>query len=159
LQFAIYHTVYLSDRTFIRPGVPPLDFLNGAAASNTGGQFRNEIEAQLGMTLDGFGARLSADWREGTYVQAMPGSAAGNLYFSDLTLLNLRLFDTLGQQRWVVRRYRWLRGARVSLNIVNLLDERIRVRDGLGVTPLAYQGGYLDPVGRAITLSIRKLFF
>jgi hypothetical protein len=33
------------------------------------------------------------------------------------------------------------------------------VRDSLGVTPLSYQPGYIDPVGRAITLSVRKLFF
>lgn len=59
----------------------------------------------------------------------------------------------------MVKRYPWLRGARVSLNIINLLDERIRVRDALGVTPLAYQPGYLDPAGRTITLSVRKLFF
>jgi len=53
---------------------PTLDLLHGAPASGTGGQYRNEVEAQLGMTLAGFGARLSADWREGTYVEGAPGS-------------------------------------------------------------------------------------
>ena len=159
LQFAIYHTLYLTDRQLVTPGGPTLDLLNGAPASNTGGQYRNEIEAQLGMTMAGFGARLSADWREGTTVVGGPGSPTGNLSFSDITTINLRLFDTLGQQRSMVKRYPWLRGARVSLNIINLLDERIRVRDAMGVTPLAYQPGYLDAAGRTITLSVRKLFF
>ncbi|MDB5482942.1 MAG: TonB-dependent receptor [Caulobacteraceae bacterium] len=159
LQFAVYHTLYLTDRTLVRPGGPTLDFLNGSPTSNTGGQYRNEIEAQLGMTMAGFGARLSADWREGTTVIAGPGSATGNLAFSGVTTINLRLFDTLGQQPWVVKRYPWLRGARVSLNVTNLLDQRVRVRDASGATPLAYQPGYLDAAGRTITLSVRKMFF
>ena len=41
----------------------------------------------------------------------------------------------------------------------NLPDQRVRVRDGLGGTPLSYQPGYIDPTGRTVTLSIRKLFF
>jgi iron complex outermembrane receptor protein len=159
LQFAVYHTLFLTDRALVRPGGPTLDFLNGSPMSNTGGQYRNQIEAQLGMTLRGFGARLSADWRQGTTVVGGPGSPTGDLSFSGLTTINLRLFDALGQQPWAVKRYPWLRGARISLNIINLLDERIRVRDAMGVTPLAYQPGYLDAAGRTITLSIRKLFF
>jgi iron complex outermembrane receptor protein len=159
LQFAVYHTLYLTDRVLVRPGGPMLDFLNGSAASNAGGQYRNEIEAQLGMTLAGFGARLSADWREGATVTGGPGSPTGDLSFSGVTTINLRLFDTLGQQPWVVKRYPWLRGARVSLNITNLLDQRVRVRDAAGATPLAYQPGFLDPAGRTISLSVRKMFF
>ena len=53
LQFAVYHTLYLTDRQLVSPGGPTLDLLNGAPASNTGGQYRNEIEAQLGMTMAG----------------------------------------------------------------------------------------------------------
>ena len=150
VQFAIYHTVYLTDDMLVRPGGPALDLLNGAPATTTGGQYRNEIEAQLGVTEAGFGARLSADWKQGT-IEAVPGSPTGNLYFSDVTALNLRFFDNLGRQRAVVKRFPWLRGARVTLNITNLLDDRISVRDGAGATPLSYQPGYLDPTGRTIS--------
>ena len=159
LQLAVYHTMYFVDQVLVRPGGPTLDFLDGAAASNTGGQYRNEIEGQLGLTIAGFGARLSEDWREATYVQGAPGVPAGDLYFSAITTLNIRLWDNLGQQRSVVKRFPWLRGSRITLAVTNLLDERIQVRDVLGATPLSYQPGYLDPVGRAITLSFRKLFF
>jgi iron complex outermembrane receptor protein len=159
LQFAVYHTIYFVDKALVRPGGPTLDLLNGAPASGTGGQYRNEIEAQLGMTMNGFGARLSADWREATVVTGSPISPTGNLYFSDITSLNLRLFDNLGQQKPVVKRFPWLRGTRISLYVSNLLDERVQVRDADGATPISYQGGYIDPAGRAITLSIRKLFY
>ncbi len=48
---------------------------------------------------------------------------------------------------------------RVSLSIDNLFDARQQVRDRLGTTPLSYQPGYLDPLGRSVRLSVRKLFF
>jgi iron complex outermembrane receptor protein len=158
-QIAVYHTIYFVDRMIVSPGGPVLDLLNGSAASSTGGQYRNEIEGQLGATLFGFGGRISADWRSSTSVDAGAGSQTGNLYFSGITTINARLFDNLGQQPWVVRRYPWLRGSRVTLNVLNLFDQRISVKDALGETPLGYQPGYLDPVGRTVTLSLRKLFF
>jgi len=159
LQVAVYHTIYFTDRVLVSPGGPTLNLLGGAPASVTGGQYRNEIEGQLGMTLAGFGARLSEDWRQGTHVIGLPGTPTENLDFSSVTTLNLRLWDDLGRQRQVVRRLPWLRGARVTLAVTNLLDDRVGVRDGFGATPLSYQPGYIDPVGRAITLSLRKLFY
>jgi hypothetical protein len=159
LQVALYHTVYFTDRLLVRPGGPTLDLLNGAAGSGAGGQYRNEIEGQLGVTLGGYGARLSEDWREATTVEGIVGVPTGNLRFSSITTLNLRLWDNLGQQRAVLKRFPYLRGTRVTLAITNLLDQRVDVRDSAGATPLAYQPGYIDPVGRAITLSIRKLFY
>jgi hypothetical protein len=158
-QFAVYHTVYFVDREIVTPGGPALDLLNGAAGSSTGGQYRNEVEGQLGATLFGFGGRLSADWRSATFVKGGASSSTGDLFFSDIATINLRLFDNLGQQPWMVKAHPWLRGSRVTLNITNLFDQRIAVKDGAGATPIGYQSGYLDPIGRAITLDVRKLFF
>jgi hypothetical protein len=158
LQVAVYHTIYFKDQLIVAPGGPTLDLLNGAPSSSTGGQYRNEVEGQVGFTLGTYGARFSADWKSATFVDGQ-GAATGNLYFSSLTTLNLRLFDNLGQDRLLVKRYPLLKGVRVSLNMTNLLDDRITVRNGAGVTPLSYQAGYIDPVGRAVSLNIRKLFY
>jgi iron complex outermembrane recepter protein len=158
-QFTLYHTLYLTDRQQLTPGGPIQDLLNGAAATGIGGQYRNEVEAKLGISLKGFGARLSADWRQGTSVQGGATSPAGDLHFSDITTLNLRLFANLGQQKDLVSSNPWLRGVRVGLYVNNLLDERVQVRDANGATPLAYQPGYIDPSGRTVLLSVRKLFF
>jgi hypothetical protein len=117
------------------------------------------VEGQLGFTLRNFGARLSADWKSATYVQGGAESPTGTLYFSGITTVNFRLFDNLGQAASLVRRHPIFRGVRISLNVVNLLDERITVRDATGVTPLSYQPGYIDPVGRTLTLSFRKVFY
>jgi hypothetical protein len=156
-QVALYHTVYFTDRLFTRPGGPVLDLLGGSAASSTGGQYRNEIEGQLGATLHGAGFRLSVDWKQATFVTGAATASAGDLSFSDITTINLRLFDNLGQQRSLVKRYSLFKGARVVLSVSNLLDQRVSVKDATGATPLGYQPGYIDPVGRTISLTFRKL--
>jgi hypothetical protein len=158
LQVAVYHTIYFKDLLVVAPGGPSLDLLNGAPAAFTGGQYRNEVEGQVGFTLGTYGARLSADWKSATFVDGQ-GTAAGPLAFSGLTTLNLRLFDNLGQARTLLKRYPELKGVRLSLSVTNLLDQRVTVRNAAGVTPLSYQPGYIDPVGRAIRLSFRKLFY
>jgi uncharacterized membrane protein YgcG len=158
LQIAVYHTVFLTDQILVRQGGPLFDLLHGAAAGSTGGQPRQEIEAQLGYTQAGFGARISADWKSGTTVND-PTSPAGNLNFSDIGTANLRLFANLGQMPWVVKAYPSLRGSRLTLSATNLFDARQRVTNGAGMTPLSYQPAYLDPTGRVVSISFRKLFF
>jgi len=56
-------------------------------------------------------------------------------------------------------KYPVLRGVRVTLNLNNLFNDSIRVRDTAGATPLAYQTGYLDPTGRVVSGNLRKLFY
>jgi iron complex outermembrane receptor protein len=41
----------------------------------------------------------------------------------------------------------------------NLFDCRMHVRDASGDSPISYQPDYLDPLGRSIKISFRKLFF
>jgi hypothetical protein len=158
-QVALYHTFFFSDQMLARPGGPLLDLLNGAPASATGGQPQQQIELQAGYTYNNLGARISGNWLSGTTVAGGAASGLGTLNFSDIATLNLRLFANAGAMRSVVRKHPWLRGARITLNITNLFDQRIRVTDATGATPLSYQPAYLDPTGRAVTLSVRKLFF
>ena len=158
LQFAIYHTVFFEDEFLVRPGGPVLDLLHGAAAGGGGGQPRNEIEAQLGIAERGMGARLSADWLSGTTVTGAPGSPTGDLRFSDIGKINLRFFADLGQQKTLIEKAPFLKGSRVTLGITNILDAKVKVHDANGATPLSYQPDYIDPQGRVIRLSFRKLF-
>lgn len=157
LQLAVFHTVRLQEEIFIRPGVPVLDLLDGSAIGNGGGQPRHEVEAQAGYSKNGLGARVTARWQSGTEVN---GARFGgqDLEFSDLATVNVRLFADLGQQPWA-RGRRWLRGTRATLSVDNLFDERLEVRDAAGVTPVSYQPDLIDPLGRTVRVSIRKLFF
>jgi iron complex outermembrane receptor protein len=161
LQLALYHTWHFTDSVLIRPGVPELDFLDGSAGSSRGGRPRHELEFQGGLFKNGLGARLTANWQSSTFVRggALAGGGTGDdLFFDDFTTVNLRLFADLGLQPFA-REHPFLRGMRVSLSIDNLFDSRQQVRDRLGATPISYQPGYLDPLGRSVRLSVRKLFF
>jgi hypothetical protein len=40
----------------------------------------------------------------------------------------------------------------------NIFNNRPQVRDAAGNVPLNYQPGLLDPIGRTIMISFRKLF-
>ena len=45
----------------------------------------------------------------------------------------------------------------MRLEIDNLLDAKPKVRDAFGDVPFSYQQDLLDPRGRTVTLSFRKL--
>ncbi len=158
-QIALYHTVIFKDQYLVRPGGPVLDMLGGAPAGGAGGQYRHEIEAQLGYTNAGYGARISADWRSATVVDGGAAGSTGTLDFSQLATVNLRLWDDFSQQRDVTRRYPVLRGVRLTFNVANLFNDSISVHDTGGPTPLIYQSAYLNPTGRVVSVNLRKLFY
>jgi len=157
LQFALFHTWTFKDDVLIRNGAPVMDLLDGSALGSGGGQPRHQIDAQAGVTKNGLGARLTGKWSSATQVRGGPFGGE-DLRFSDLTTVGVRVFADLGRQPFAQGRP-WLRGARVSLSIENLFDARQKVRAADGTTPISYQPDYLDPAGRTIKLSLRKVFF
>ena len=50
-------------------------------------------------------------------------------------------------------------GWETHLGVENIFDQRLKVRDGLGETPLSYQPDYLDPLGRTFRISLRKILY
>jgi len=158
LSFSLYHTWHLTESILIAPGVPELNLLSGDATGSSGGQPRHEIEARLGYSNNGIGGRLSVNWESGTHVDGALGGTS-RLNFASLATANLRIFANLGQMPGLVRDHPFLRGARVSIGIDNIFNARRDVTDAAGATPLRYQPDYLDPLGRAVTISFRKLFF
>ncbi|MEG3084454.1 TonB-dependent receptor [Sphingomonas sp. PB2P12] len=159
LQFAFYHTWHFTDRVLVADGGPSLNLLNGDAIGSSGGQSRHELEAQAGYSNNGVGVRLSAQYASGTRVNGGTLAAPETLNFGGLATANARLFADLGQRLEWVKAHPWLRGMRVSLSVDNVLNTRQRVTDATGATPNSYQPDYLDPLGRTVRLSIRKLFF
>ncbi len=159
IQFALYHTWHLTERVTIANGGPLLDLLNGDATGASGGQPRHEFEGQAGYSNNGIGVRLSANYATGTQVNGGTAANPQQLRFSGLATADVRLFADLGQQLNLVKAHPWVRGARVTFSIDNVFNTRQRVRDATGLTPISYQPDYLDPLGRTVRLSLRKLFF
>lgn len=141
-----------------RDGPPELDLLNGSATGSRGGSPRHQIELRTGVVRDGIGIRLNADWQSATRVRG-GATSADELRFDDFATVNLRLFATLGPQFKFVRDNRWLAGTRVTMSVDNLFDSRLKVTNAAGTTPLSYQPALLDPLGRTVKISVRKLFF
>lgn len=153
-NLSIYHTVRLQDEIVIATGLPVLDLLDGAATGSRGGSPRNEIQAQGGVFRNGMGAFVNANWREGTRVD---GGTGPDLNFSDQATVNLNVFIDLNSQASWVARFPWLKGGRVSFGVQNLFDTRPEVTASSGGTPLNYQPDYLDPQGRLVSLTFRKI--
>jgi hypothetical protein len=161
VQFSLFHTWRLEDTILIRPGVPELDLLGGSAVGARGGQPRHEIEFNAGYNRNGIGVRLNGTWEGGTTILANPGGAPSpeDLSFGSLFTANLRVFADLSQQRALVQKAPFFRGSRITLSVNNLLNQRLDVRDSSGAVPVGYQPNLLDPLGRSVKLSFRKLFF
>lgn len=157
IQFSAYHTIVFKDEITIRQGVPVLDLLGGSATGSSGGQARHEVQLRTGWSRDGIGVRLHGNWRSGTFVD---GGASGGerLNFDSLATFDLRSWVDLGSQPELLVKAPWLRGARIGLDVNNIFDARQRVTDANGVVPLGYQPDYLDPLGRTVKISFRKLF-
>jgi hypothetical protein len=154
---SLFHTYRIQDEIRIRDELPVIDLLDGAAVGSRGGQPRNEVQFQAGVFRNGFGGFLNATWRDSTRVDG--GPTGETLFFDDQSTVNLNLFADLSSRTAWVERYPLLKGARITLGVENLFDSRLQVRNALGVTPQGYQPDYLDPQGRVVRLTLRKLIF
>jgi len=155
LTFDLTDTITFVDKVKIAPGFPDVDYLHGDAAGQSGGTPRHNVQAQAGYFNNGIGARFTANWRSATDVDTLTGD---NLHFSPLATFDLRLFANPGDIPEVAVKHPWLRGTQVQLRVDNILDSRPAVHDTAGNVPLNYQPGLLDPLGRTIMISFRKLF-
>jgi len=154
LTFSLTDTVTFVDKTVIAPGLE-LDYLHGDVAGQSGGTPRHNVEAQAGYFNNGLGARIGAKWRSGTEVNTLSGD---DLHFGSLATFDLRLFANPGDIPEVALKHPWLRGAQVRFEVTNVFNTRPSVRNSSGALPLNYQSDLLDPLGRVIGISIRKLF-
>lgn len=161
LTLSLHHKVNLVDQILVREGGPVLDLLNGSATGARGGTPRHELEFQATAFKRGLGARVKVNWQSGTIVRGLPASpldSSGDLTFSNYAAVNINLFANLADRFGGGQATGWLKGTRASLGINNLFNRRPQVRDEAGLTPRNYQPAYLDPLGRHLTFSIRKVF-
>ena len=155
-NLSVYHTWRLQDEILIAEGLPLLDLLDGAATGARGGSPRHEIQAQGGVFKDGMGMFVNANWRASTRVD---GGTGPDLDFSDQATVNLNVFIDLNARTSWVARFPWLKGSRVNLGVQNLFDSRPEVTSSAGDVSLNYQPDYLDPQGRVVSLTFRKILF
>jgi hypothetical protein len=154
LTFSLTHQLNLVDEVTIADGVPDLDYLDGEPIGQTGGRPRHEVQFESGYYNNGYGARLQGNWRSRTEVD----SSSGNLKFSPYFDLDLRLFANLSENLDLVSKHPFFRGTSLRFDVNNILNNRPKVRDEAGLTPLSYQPDLLEPIGRTVGITFRKLF-
>lgn len=155
LQLAASHTWLLESGVVIRPGEAAIDLLSPAAIGFGGlGQPRHRVTFSLGYAERGFGVRLSGQHRSASTLEAR-GSTANVLRFAPLTTVNARAWID-GARLFPSASI--MKGTRLTLSVQNITGVRETVRDQSGVTPLAYQLVYREPIGRTVMLELRKTF-
>lgn len=155
LQLNANHAVVLQDEISIRSGLGSLDLLKGGAIGIGSGQVRHQLDGSAALTSGGIGVRLGANWRGKYTLESRLAGVADTLRFSPVLSVNFRAFADV---RRLLPNYGWARGARISVNVLNATNDRQEVRASAGNTPLQYQRGYRDPIGRSVELELRKVF-
>ena len=155
LQLTANHTIVFSDEIVIRPGLDPVDLLHGGAVGIASGRTRHQVDATAQLTSGGTGARIGVTWRGASSLESRINGVTDTLRFSPVFLINVRAFTDLKR---FLPESKWAKGLRISLDVINITNDRQSVRDSFRNTPLQYQPGYRDPIGRTIELEIRKVF-
>jgi iron complex outermembrane receptor protein len=155
LQLTASHSIVFVDEITIRPGLGSVDLLEGGAIGIGGGRVRHQLDGSASVTASGLGMRMNVGWRGKSTLDSRIGGVTDTLRFSPVLLVNLKAF---AEMRRFLPKDDWAKGMRVSLNFLNITNDRQEVRDSSGNTPLQYQPGYRDPLGRTVELEIRKVF-
>jgi iron complex outermembrane receptor protein len=149
------HNWALSYTRLARPGLPVVDLLAGGAIGYGGGQPRHNILFGGGVARRGFGLQLNGNWIGPSRITAGTAAAPSEIFFASRMRADGRFFVNLGPQFPDIS---LARGARIAIEVENIFDSRQRVRDEAGAVPLRYQPFLLDPLGRVVRISLRKVF-
>ncbi len=158
LMLSLEHQWRLVDTVLIREGLPEVDLLDGASVGGRSGQPRHSVNVRLNAFKDGIGAELVGSWNAATRLRGAAADGVDDLNFANLAKLDARLFVDFDRKPGMLKANHLLKGSRFSIGIDNIFDAKPRVADASGTTPLSYSPDYLDPLGRTVRLSFRKLF-
>jgi hypothetical protein len=155
MNVSLNHTWTLRSDRLPRPGLPAIDLLDGGAAGYGGGQPRHIVQFNAGLSGRGAGLQATASYRSATEIRAGSAPAPSDIRFAARTLIGLRAFADLGT---LLPGESWAKGLRLSIAGANILDDLPRARARDGTVPVRYQPYVLDPLGRTVTVSVRKIF-
>ncbi len=154
---SLNHAYLFEDTIQVGTGTVPLDLLEGDSLSSGGGSSRHQVFGRIGLSRRALNIRAVGTWQSGTFIA--DGAENGDLFFGDLTTVGLRLSYDPARNPRVLLNYPFLVGSRISLRVDNLFNARQEVTDSAGITPLGFQPNLIDPEGRTISISVRKLIF
>jgi iron complex outermembrane receptor protein len=145
-------SIKFSDLLQLRPGAPELDLLGGDTITG-GGTARAFGYAYGGLNYLGNGMTFDAWYGGGNRVRS--ADPAADLRFSPVFRLNMGAYVSVHH---FLKHQPWTSKLQLKVEASNLTDNHQRVRDGNGRVPNRFQPDYLEPIGRTVRVSLRKLF-
>jgi hypothetical protein len=157
LSLGLNHIWTLRQDQLLRAGLPPLDRLAGEGGASPA---RHRVSAKAVVNLGGIGVDADLGWASPTVARnpGREGRPETKLDFSSKTQLDVRLFASPARLAGDAAGKAWAKGLRLSLDIDNLFDQRVSVLDQDGEVPAGFTRDEIDPFGRTIKFSVRKLF-
>lgn len=144
--------VKFRDQLQLRPGTPALDLLQGDSVTGYNAP-RAYIFGYGGISYGDIAMVVNGSYNAGNRVRNV--DPAGDLRFSPILRFDLNF--NIGVNR-LLGDHPWTKKLQLRLDIGNLTDAHPHVRDASGRTPNRYQPDLLDPVGRTLTVTLRKTF-
>lgn len=155
LQLHAGHTWLIEANTIIRAGLPTVDLLSGGAVGIGGGRQRHLLDLSAALMQGQSGFRLSALCRGASLLAIGSIAAPDTLTYQPFTKVDLRGFldlSTIAPQSHIAK------GAKLTVAIENVTGARQNAVVTSGVLPLYYQSIFRDPVGRTVSIELRKVF-
>jgi iron complex outermembrane recepter protein len=141
--------------TTIRETLGTVDLLAGGGVGLFGGQTRDMADASVAINDRGIGIRGQVNWKGPSYLAIGTASAPDRLTFAPYARFDVKIFADLAQ---LFGTSTLTKGARITVGVENVGNTRQQVRNQAGITPLSYQSVYRDPIGRLVTIELRKAF-
>jgi hypothetical protein len=155
---SLNYTYLISDKVRLTEEAPQVNLLNGFALSRLGGSSRHDLRLSAGLFRRGLGFRGELAVKSGSTIDyASLGGPTAKLRYSYNPTLNVQIFLN-PQDRIVGTVPSLLKDLQVTLRIDNALNVKTRVVDADGRTPYVLRPDFLDPTGRSITFTARKIF-
>jgi iron complex outermembrane recepter protein len=154
LNFNFTHQWLVAYKRLMREGLPETNLLTGGAGFGSP-QRRHRVQGTFGLARNGTGMQLNSNWESSSHLDTGTPATPTRLNFNSKLLFDLQAFTNLGT---LAPANKLLQGARISLNVANVLDSKERVKDQNGVTPQNYQPYLRNSLGRTVALTFRKAF-
>ena len=103
----------------------------------------------------GIGIRGQMAWKGPSYIASGTAIAPDLLTFAPSARFDLKVFTDLAR---LFGTSPLTKGARITIAVENIGNSRQTVRNQAGTTPLGYQSIYRDPLGRMVSIELRKVF-
>jgi len=144
-------TIKFSDRLQLRPGTPVLNLLRGDTVTGGG---TSRVTGYFYGGIGYLGNDINIDgWYQASQ-RVRSDNPASDLFFSPLFKVNMSAAVSVHH---FLRKQEWTRHLQVKVEIENVTDAHVSVHDRNGRVPNRFQRDLIDPIGRTVKLTLRKL--